>query len=91
MTKKLTLVFSGLVLVGCGEFVPSDHAVRAARNQGYEDITVTGRHGIFPHYLGGCSENDAAAFDVTATNSRGRRVNLTVCCGLIVKGCTIRQ
>jgi hypothetical protein len=37
-----------------------------------------------------CSEGDFSSTGFRATNSQGRRVSGVVCCGLIMKNCTIR-
>lgn len=91
MTRTTRLLIASILFLGCGEFVSQDRAVKAATDEGYTHVTVTGQHGISPHYVGGCDSSDSVAFDVTATNNQQRRVSFTVCCGLVMKGCTIRH
>lgn len=50
---------------------------------------MTGKHGIAPE-LNGCAKGDAVAFDVHGKNAQGKTVHATVCCGLILKACTVR-
>lgn len=78
------------LLVGCGEMEENSRAVATMEAAGYSHVAVTGKHGMAASW-NGCSESDAVAFDVTATNPAGRRVTATVCCGLWGKGCTIRH
>ncbi|MBP6945173.1 hypothetical protein KBD61_04455 [Patescibacteria group bacterium] len=90
MTKKIGLFTIASLMLGCGELVSTDRAVQAVRDDGFTNINVVEQHGVAPT-LYGCDKHDAVAFEVTATNSQQRRVNLTVCCGLVFKGCTIRH
>lgn len=90
MTRKLGFFALLLSVTGCGELVSSDRAIQAVRDEGFTEVNVREQHGIAPRFYG-CVRGDSVAFDVTATNVQHRRVNLTVCCGLILKGCTIRH
>lgn len=78
-----------VIASGCGEAVSKDRATDAMEAAGYSDVHVTGQHGIAPEIYG-CAKGDAVAFDVRAKNPAGKRTTATVCCGLILKGCTIR-
>jgi hypothetical protein len=84
----------GLVTVattaGCGYAVADEKALGAVAAEGYTSATITEKHELLPGW-NGCDEKDTAGFDVTATNVNGQRVNLIVCCGLVLKGCTIRH
>lgn len=75
---------------GCGEMVPVERAVATMEAAGYKNVRVTDQHGVAPQWAG-CSEGDAVAFDVSATNPAGKQTTATVCCGLMLKGCTIRH
>jgi hypothetical protein len=77
------------MLAGCGEFKSVSEAKRTAEAAGLSSVVVRGKHGMAPS-LYGCSESDAVAFDVIGTNARGDRVDAVVCCGLVLKACTIR-
>ena len=80
-------------LVGCGVMIDKGRAISTMKSAGYKDVTVTAEHGVAPSW-NGCGHDDDAAFDVTATNPAGQRVNATVCCGwglIAEKGCTIRH
>lgn len=79
-----------MFLSGCGFLVDESEACHAATAQGFAECSVTGAHEILPHLMGGCGENDSVAFDVSATNPRGARVAIVVCCGWLAKGCTVR-
>ena len=64
-------------------------AERALRAQGFTAPKVTSGHAWAG--VNGCDENDGVAYDATATNAQGNRVRLVVCCGLVLKGCTVRS
>jgi hypothetical protein len=78
-----------LLLTGCGEFVDKSEAVKTMESAGFQDIRVVGQNGIMPT-LDGCARDDAVAFKVQAKNPAGKSTTATVCCGLILKACTIR-
>ncbi len=87
---KRLVVLGGLLLCGCGEMVGPTRAMEALRAAGYADITIKAQHGIAPT-LYGCANGDAVAFEASALNPRNERVMTTVCCGLVLKDCTIRH
>lgn len=66
-----------------------EKAVETLRVNGFTDIRVTDTDRMFVGWSG-CSDKDGVAHHATATNPRGDRVTLTVCCGLWFKGCTVR-
>ena len=91
-------VFAGVVTVGLvfglafglGQCAPGpEKAVETLRVQGFTDVKVTDTDRMFVGWSG-CSDKDGVAHHATATNPRGERVTLTVCCGLWFKGCTVR-
>jgi len=90
----ILLVLAGLTVLmftTCrGQMVSKDKAVEAAEAYGFKDVKVLEEHRVSPGMVGGCSGNDAAAFDLAATNSNAMRVNIVACCGWPFKGCTIR-
>jgi hypothetical protein len=88
--KYTFTLFAALALAGCGEMVDKSRAVEAMEAAGYKNVIVTDQHGLAPGWYG-CGKDDAVAFDVTATNPVGARTKAVACCGLIMKGCTIRH
>ncbi|NQV90151.1 hypothetical protein HQ487_01960 [Candidatus Uhrbacteria bacterium] len=89
--STLLLILSFISLAACGEMVSEDNATRTLTAEGWTEVTVTGKHGISPHYVGGCGEDDSVAFKASGLNPAGVQSTATVCCGLIVKSCTIRH
>lgn len=89
--RLITASLLAFVVAGCGEAVSDSRAREALTDEGYTGIAIKAQHGVSPHLIGGCGEDDAVAFDASAKNSVGKIVNVTVCCGLIIKGCTIRH
>lgn len=85
----LKLAVVALFTSGCGLLVSEDTAVHAARNAGLTDVVVTDTHVFFAGFAG-CARDDAAGFDVSGVNPNGQRVEVTVCCGAVLKGCTVR-
>lgn len=88
MRTILTVI--ALLTVGCGEFVDDSRALKAVETAGYTKAVITGKHGMAAGW-NGCGKDDAVAFDIAATNPIGKPVAITVCCGLWMKSCTIRQ
>jgi len=80
----LSLLFQGR---GCT--VESYRATNALTVSGYTNATVVDRSNFWVAF-NGCDESDAVAFDCVAKNSQGQRVRLKVCCGAIIKSCTVR-
>ncbi len=62
-------------------------AVQAAIDEGYTDVQSQGVAFL------GCGKDDSmiTSEHVLAKNSNGKTLELTVCCGLIFKGCTVRH
>lgn len=56
----------------------------AAERAGLTNVSV-GDTAIFS-----CGRDDSLARQITATNSRGQRVQAVVCCGMVLKACTVR-
>lgn len=81
----------GVLTVGCGELVGNERAVETLKAEGYSDIHINAQHGISPHLVGGCGADDDVAFDATAKNPKGMTTDITVCCGVVIKGCTLRH
>lgn len=96
MKKLLTiLILSAVVFGGCASASsptnrqPTAEKTRAEHvleENGYENINITGAAIL------GCSEDDSifTSKHFTAKNSAGNNVEGTVCCGLLLKGCTVR-
>lgn len=58
--------------------------IRAVEAQGFTDVETTG------WAPWSCSDDDFFETGFTATNPAGQRVSGAVCCGFIVKSCTVR-
>jgi len=84
------VLFVFLMIASLGRFVDEDVAIRALRNQGFNDIQIVGKHIWFVQFQG-CGVGDAAKFDIEAVNPRGYPVQVYVCAGFWVKGATIRS
>lgn len=68
---------------------PSDaDAQGAVRAFGFSDPVVKER--TIWSSLAGCGRGDSVAFDMRATNPAGQRVAVLVCCGAVMKSCTVR-
>lgn len=89
-----SLVVVGAILIsllsfGAGLFADSELALRTAAGVGVQGAIIVDEHRFFPG-LQGCSEEDAAAFDIVGVNASGDPVELTVCVGWPFKGATPR-
>lgn len=77
-------LFFALVLFGHWGCPNAPQAQRVLEAQGYTDITITGgNHGW------SCGD-DGSATGFTATGPTGGRLEGVVCCGIVVKACTVR-
>jgi hypothetical protein len=74
---------------GAAHAVPESRASKAAEDLGYTNIKVIDRATVFINFRG-CSEDDAARFTVTGTNSNGEERTFYVCAGYF-KGGTVRS
>lgn len=77
----LLLTLVGLTTPSCTD---EDATKTALRKAGFTDVAVTGWK-IFS-----CGEDDTYSTGFEAKNPNGDVVTGVVCCGLIVKACTIR-
>lgn len=77
----LTAILLATCLLGCTDEGSTRSTLQKA---GFTNISVGGYSWF------SCSEDDTTQTEFTATNPRGQRVSGTVCCGLVVKACTIR-
>ncbi len=66
----------------CGE--PSADLYRALEGQGLTNAKVGDWAPL------SCSEGDSVKREFTATNPNGKRVSGVICCGLVLKSCTVR-
>lgn len=85
------LVSAGLIvfmLLPFGWFVKDETAMKAAVGHGFSDPAVTGKSIHFVRFRG-CTKDDDAAFDVAARRD-GSEVDLKVCCGWPLRGCSVR-
>lgn len=62
-----------------------DKSREVLQQEGYTNIEITGWSPFM------CSEDDEWSTGFEATNAAGQRVEGTVCCGTLTKGCTIRH
>lgn len=77
-------VIGGLLFVQCnGCEVSDDDTLAVIRSQGLRDPDLRGAS------PGACAEHESSRRFI-ATNAQNQRVSGTVCCGAVVKGCTIR-
>jgi hypothetical protein len=82
------IIFFGVLAFGATLFgacnVPSDKATRVLHGAGYSDVRLLG------HAWFACSDDDALSTGFSAEGPSGERVEGAVCCGLMLKDCTIR-
>ncbi len=78
--KKLAILFT--LLAACTN---SSEAKRTLSDAGYEDIKITGYSPL------SCGEDDFSSTGFKAKNPKGKVVEGVVCCGMVVKSCTIRH
>lgn len=87
----VAIVLGALVFVmflgadGCNGCTDPESSRDALQKAGYTDIQIKEGYQFLE-----CGEDDTFATGFIATNPRGQRVEGTVCCGLLSKGCTIR-
>lgn len=79
--KTAAFIILAAALIGCTD---ENHADKILRAQGYTDIRTTG------YRLFGCSEDDEVRTGFVAKSVNGTRVEGVVCCGLVLKSCTVR-
>lgn len=85
------LVFALVLSIApLGAFVPDQEICDSLYVLGYEGCRVTNRNVWTPRLTGGCGAGDAISAAVATTNPRGNTVSILVCCGYIMKGCTVR-
>ena len=84
--KFLLLLF--IFLGGCGLAVSDERAVDAMESLGFTNVVIKESHWMAPSFFG-CGDDDDVAFETTGIRD-GRSVNVTVCCGWALKGCTTR-
>lgn len=87
--KQIILTLATILLCDCGFFVDENKACSTAQTMGFKNCRVVERFSLFPTWSG-CSEGDSAGFRIEADNPTGRHVTTIVCCGLTLKGCTMR-
>lgn len=81
MKKFLLFSMMALSATACSN---SNDAHKALESQGFTDIQTTGYSFL------ACGEDDFYSTGFVATNPQGKRVNGTVCSGLLFKNSTIR-
>ena len=80
-----------LIILSCRGCVVDDRKPVEAvmKTQGFTEFTINDKDWLFVG-LRGCQADEAAKFEVTATNPMGEKVNFLVCTGWPFKGATIR-
>ncbi len=82
MRKKFALIlFVALTIAGCGN---ETLTVETLNKAGFSDIEYTGWSPF------SCGEDDQWSSSFRAINPKGKTVEGVVCCGLVLKQCTIR-
>lgn len=79
--KAIGRLWLALLLVACTDEAASTRALRA---HGLTDIEFTG------YDIWACSNDDTFSTGFRAKNAHGETVEGAVCCGLVVKNCTVR-
>ncbi len=81
INRSIAALVLAVSLTGCTD---ADNAVRVLDANGYEQIQITGYNWF------GCSKDDFQHTGFTAVGSTGKKVEGTVCSGLLFKNSTIR-
>jgi hypothetical protein len=81
MRRIIALNLAALAFVACTD---EDAARKHLHNQGYTNVVATG------YAFGVCSKDDTYATEFHAVSPTGSYTEGAVCCGLFLKGCTIR-
>lgn len=76
---KLCVVFTLVNLSSCTDEAA---ARRTLDDEGYTDVQITGFRWF------GCGDDTSTGF--TAKNTKGKPVDGVVCCGYLMKACTVR-
>lgn len=64
-------------------------AVSNVETMGFTEVEVTGSKYVAVGWRG-CGDDDSVAYEITAKNPTGNKVNVLMCCGMWLKGCTVR-
>ena len=88
--KKFLLVLALMCMYNCGSCVDDANVIDAIEAQGFTNVSVEDKSIVFVGWAG-CSDDDEAAYEITAINSLGKRVKLLACAGWPFKGVTIRS
>ena len=85
------VIFVIVISVSCGRgfLVGEQRVTTAAEKAGLQSARIISSHRIWPVFFG-CDKHDAAGFKVEGINPNGMKVDAMVCCGWILKGCTMR-
>lgn len=79
--KRLVVLAAIAMVAGCTDDTAARRTLEAA---GFSDVVTTG------YDLVACGQDDFSSTGFRARNPQGRVVTGVVCCGLVVKACTIR-
>ena len=90
----IVLAIVGVLFFGIGRGLLSSKGESDARcaveDLGFNEVKVVDTHRFLVAFQG-CGSDDSISFDVEAKNAQGRPANVTVCCGMWLKGCTVRS
>lgn len=78
---KRYILFLALAFTSCTN---PTKATQTLEDNGFSDIVITG-HNFFM-----CGKDDFSATGFEAKNVNNKKIKGTVCCGILLKGCTIR-
>lgn len=84
MKKAIAAFILGFILTASAGCTDAASSVSTLESAGFKDIHIVG----YSYF--GCSEDDTFHTAFVATNASGKEVHGIVCCGMIMKGCTIR-
>ncbi len=73
-----------LIMIFAGGCEDKPRAATVLDHEGYTQITFTG------YAWGACADSDSYQTGFRAQNREGKTVTGTVCCGALLKSCTIR-
>lgn len=90
--KKLLATLACLCVCTSACITDDNEARKALDDDGFSDIQITDRGAVFAGFYG-CDSKDGNWYTASATNPKGKHVNMLVCCGgaLQFKGCTVRS
>jgi hypothetical protein len=86
---SIVMVLLLILLTVRGSCNAPESAIEASVKAGFSEVNVLQHHYLFVA-LQGCSNSDAAKFDMIGKNPSGKAVHFSVCQGFLFKDSTIR-